>query len=99
MTLGYAITVPAAESISSARPIENRHRVSSHDLYQSISVLPANGFEKDLLQRDGDDIHRHRIQPARLIEDPLGTRARQHRQHTTLAPHPLDTRRQECRLR
>src|SRR5712692_2454125 len=91
--------MPAADSINSTRPITNRQRVSSHDLYQSMSVLRGNGLEEDLFQRDGDDVHRHRAERARLVEDSIGSLARQHREHATLAPHSLDARRPEYRFR
>src|ERR1700674_623392 len=92
------MTATAAENTSSTRPITNRHRVSSHALYQSISILRRHGFEKDLFERHGGNVHGHRVQRSRLVEDPLGPGARQHREHTTLAPHALDARRAERRI-
>src|SRR6266508_4732628 len=86
ITRGYASTVPHAENMSTTRPITNRHRVSSHALYQSISSLRVNGFQKDFLQRDGHDVHGRGVQRARLVENPFGSCARQHGEHATLAP-------------
>ena len=44
------------DSISSARPIRNRQRVSSHDLYQSMSVLRGTVSRKISLSVTGDDV-------------------------------------------
>src|SRR5437879_13498221 len=90
--------MPVADRNNSTRPITNRQRVSSHDLYQSMSVLRGYGLEEDLFQRDWDDVHRHGAERARLVEDPLCAGARQHREHATLPPYPLDARRAQRRL-
>src|SRR5947207_3718876 len=82
----------AAAHIMSASPIRRRVRVSSHALYQSISVLRRDGFEEDLFQRDGQNVDRHRAQRARLLEDLLGAGAGEHAEHASLAAHTRDTR-------
>src|SRR5260221_10991701 len=97
ITLEYATTTPTAASIMITRPIRKRVRVSSHDLYQSMSALCFHGLEKDLFQRDGNDVDRRRVERARLGENLFGSRARQHGEHAALAPHALDARRAECR--
>src|SRR5207245_8263379 len=77
-------------------PIRNRDRVSSHDLYQSISVpLHGDGLEEDLLQRDRCDVDRNGLEPSRLFDDSGGSGAREHRQDAPVAPHPLDPWRAE----
>src|SRR5438094_1891676 len=98
ITCGYVSTVPPAEHTSNAIPMRNRHRVSSHDLYQSMSVLHRNACEKDVLQRDRHDVDRHGTERARFVEDRLGARARQNREHPPVATHALDARRAERRL-
>src|SRR2546427_775578 len=77
--------------------MKKRQRVSSHDLYQSMSLLRSYALEEDLFQRDGHDVHRHRVERARLADDALGAVARQPREHTALPPHSHDARRDKYR--
>ena len=74
----------------SGTPADRRNRPARFEPAhaQSMSVLRGNGFEKDLLQRDGDDVHRHRVERARFLHDRVGAFARQHREDAPLAPHP-----------
>src|SRR5690348_11555484 len=89
-TLGQSKTTPAAEHISSAKPSRKRQRVSTQDLYQSISILLSNSFQKNLLQRDGDHIHRDRLQRARFFNDFAGPLPGQQRERTAMTLHPQD---------
>src|SRR5438874_154526 len=94
-TAGYSKTAPQATTISSANPMRNRQRLSSHALYQSISVLRDDSFEKDLFQRDGRDVDRYWIEDARFVQNPRGSGARQQREDAAFAPHPDDAGRTE----
>src|SRR5882724_9616932 len=80
LTARYSKTWPKAITVSRQRPIRNRQRVSSQDLYQSMSVLRGDRFEKDLFERNRRDVGGRRIQRARLVEDAFGAGARQHGQ-------------------
>src|SRR5262245_66589262 len=88
ITCGYPNTQPIAESVSSAKPIGNPHRVSSHDLYQSMSVLPLDGPEKILFQRHGRDVDRDRRERLRFGEHHIGPHARENGHHPSFALHP-----------
>src|SRR4051794_3978214 len=91
-------TVPHEESTSSTRPMMKRQRVSSHDLYQSMSVLRSHGFEKDFLQRHRRYIHGHGLQRAGFVNDVVGSGVRQHGQHPALSPHACNARRAKARI-
>src|SRR4051812_42428532 len=86
---------PPAITSSTANPMRNRHRVSSHDLYQSISVLSIHGFQEDLLERQRRDVHRRRRKCLRLLHDRVCARAGEDRQHAPGAACADDTRRPE----
>src|SRR5207253_10553613 len=81
----YVSTLPAAEQTSSARPITNRQRVSSHDFVQSISLLRADRLEKNLFERDGNDFHRHRIQRPRFAHNPDRKSTRLNSSHVAIS--------------
>src|ERR1044071_3149628 len=86
--------------MSSPSPMKKRQRVSSHDLYQSMSVaLRLNRFEKNLLERHRRDFDRRRIPRARLVDDRIGVRAHQQRDHAPVALHARDVRRAKLRRR
>ena len=67
-TLESALRRSRDAARTDSKPIRNRQRVSIHDLYQSISVLLCRGFEKDLFERDGEHVHRHRIERPRFVD-------------------------------
>src|SRR5438034_4454541 len=90
MTCGYVRTVTTAEQTSIPSPMRNRHQVSSHDLYQSISVLRAYGLEENLFEGDGQYLHRQGIEGARFVDDRVGIAARHQRDHAALAVHARD---------
>src|ERR1051325_7586890 len=98
-TAGYWRTVPHARINSSARQIRNRPRVSSHDLYQSMSVLRCDGFEEDVLQGHRDDVHRRRAERAGFVENRICAGAREQGEHAPGAMHALDARRVKRRRR
>src|SRR5262249_143520 len=79
--------------------MKNRQRVSSHDLYQSISVLRDDGLEKDVFQGHWRDVDRHGVERPSFVHYALGPRAREQREHTALPADTLDARRTERRLR
>src|SRR3954471_6559143 len=87
--------MPHAETISTARPMPNFHRVSSHDLYQSISVLRLNRFEKNVLQRDRQHVDRSRAERARLRGDLIGAAGGENRENAALTLDALCARRPE----
>src|SRR3954469_3648753 len=92
------MTTTHADRTRSTRPIRKRPRVSSHDLYQSMSVLRGHGFEEDVFQRDGCDVDRSRIPRARFGDDRLGAGAGQDAEHATLTGHARNPPRVELRV-
>src|SRR5258708_2572740 len=92
MTCGYVRTVATAEQRSIPRPIRNRQGVSSHDLYQSISVLRTCGLQENLFERDRQYLQRKWIERAGLADDRVGVSARHQRDHAALPVHPRDAR-------
>src|SRR3984893_17384522 len=99
ITSGYVSTVTAAEQRSIPRPMRNRQRVSSHDLYQSMSVLRAHGLEKNFLESDGQYLQRHGIERARLADDRVGVSTRHQRDHPALPMDMRDARSSKLRVR
>src|SRR5918995_6944500 len=89
---GYAKTLPAADNGSSTRPMTKRQRVSSHERYQSMSVLLDNGFEKDFFECHRHDIDGDGIERARLQNDLLAATGRERRQHAPPSARARDTR-------
>src|SRR6185436_12224522 len=85
--------------MNSPRPMKKRQRVSSHDLYQTMSVLRDDGFEKDVFQRHWGNVDRDRMKRARLAGQLFGSRARQQRDHPSLPPDSRDAWRPEGWLR
>src|SRR5206468_12892062 len=79
ITCGYVRTSVTAEQTSIPSPMRNRHRVSSHDLYQSISVLRAYGLEKNFFEGDRQYLEREWMERARFVEDRVGIAARHQR--------------------
>src|SRR5262245_32586043 len=80
------------------RPIRKRHRVSSQNLYQSISILRRDALQEDLLERDRQHVDRRGTERARLFEDVFGMAARHQREHAAAALHARDTWRAERRV-
>src|SRR5437763_716310 len=89
------MTMPLASTSSTANPMRNRHRVSSHDLNQSMSVLSIHGFQEDLLERQWHDVHRRRRKCPRLLDDRGCVRAGQDREHAPAAARADDAGRTE----
>src|SRR4030095_9588297 len=98
-TGAYSITSPHALMKRIASGIRNRHRVSSQDLYQSMSVLRRDGLEKDFLERDGQHVDRRRPKPASLVENGVGATAGDDRQHAASALDTHDALGAQRRLR
>src|SRR4249919_3320463 len=86
-TGAYSITRPHALIERMASGMRNRQRVSSHDLYQSMSVLRLHGFKEDFFQRDRQDVDRGRPERAGFVEDRLSPAARDDREHAAHALH------------
>src|SRR5207245_4895530 len=82
-----------------AKPIRKRHRVSSHALYQSISVLRDNRLEKNVFQRDRDHIDGHRMQGTDLGHDSVGASVRYNREDAAGAADAHDPGRPEDGIR
>src|SRR5690349_12173005 len=79
--------------------MRKRERVSSQDLYQSISVLRAYGFEKDLFERHGQNVYGLGLQRACFGDDALLAVAGEHRQHSPLLASRDDAARLERSVR
>src|SRR5262245_46162873 len=76
----------------------NQRRVSTNDLYQSISCLLSAcgscGIEKDVGQRDGSDLDFARVVLARLGDDVVGAAVDEDREHPALGARLTDS----CRM-
>src|SRR5215813_2738842 len=89
--------------VSSTNPMRKRQRVSSHDLYQSMSVLRVDGgvdgFEKYFLERERRDVNRLRMKLARLGRDGFGGVAGEDGQHAAIPSRANDAGRakRQCR--
>src|SRR5262245_18666598 len=76
-------------------PIRKRQRVSSQNLYQSMSALRCDTFEEDFLERDRQHVDRSRVEGARLVENPFRMTARHQRQDAAAALYTCDAWRSE----
>src|SRR5262245_7471746 len=90
--------MPMVEQTMMIIGMMKRHRVSSHALYQSMSVL-RHAFEKDLLQRHRYHGDRRRMEPLRFGENAVAAAARQYREHAALALDANHARRVKGRVR
>src|SRR5579859_473827 len=91
-------TVAPAEHSKSVRPIRNRQRVSSQDLYQSMSVLRVHSLEKDFFQSDWHDVDRPWMERARFLENRIDAGARKDGEHAAVARDPFNTACTKCHL-
>src|SRR3954467_4033316 len=88
---------------STTKAMRNRQRVSSHDLYQSMSVLRVDRggdrLEKNLFERQRQHVHRYGIERARFSGNRIRAGAREHAQHATVPPRANDAWRAERNCR